>query len=184
MPKKPTPRPSQVFASRLREVRERRRWSQQDLCDHLARIGAPTDKATIARTETGKRGISLDDAVMYAAALGPSLLNLTLPLDPVADVALAPKKVVAARAARRWLYGQQTLPGHDDIEDRRIFLSEVPHEELNLLERHGLQSLLSRAQALYDAFTDRDMPQAEHVLNQLDQALQLVREEVASERRR
>lgn len=103
-------RPSQLFSERIREARERRRWSQQDLALRLAEMGSPTDRATVARTETGARGISLDDALMLAAALDVSPVRLLLPTSQEDYVALAAGFKVAAYHVEPWLLGLTPLP--------------------------------------------------------------------------
>jgi transcriptional regulator with XRE-family HTH domain len=119
-------RPSEVFAQRVREVREGRRWSQQDLADRLAAIGLPTDRATIARTETGARGVSLDDAVAYCAALSAQFVHLIVPIE--GDVSLAVGSVaIEASTARGWLRGQWAL--HLPDADLRVFFGDVPEKE-------------------------------------------------------
>lgn len=120
---RPEKTPSQFFSERMRETRERRRWSQQDLALRLGEMGAPTDRATVARTETGARGISLDDALMLAAALEVSPLALILPDDEDDRVALAPSYKIDAELLRRWLVGVAPLPVFivaDDLPDEWI----------------------------------------------------------------
>jgi transcriptional regulator with XRE-family HTH domain len=51
-------KPSEVFAERMQEVRERRRWSQQELADRLDELGWPTDRSTLARIEGKSRGVA------------------------------------------------------------------------------------------------------------------------------
>jgi transcriptional regulator with XRE-family HTH domain len=94
----------------MRVGRERRGWSQQDMANRLAEMGEPIDRATLARTESGARGLALDDALLYAAALDASPVGLLFPEDDEAPVALGPKFRVRSAYARRWLMGLAPLP--------------------------------------------------------------------------
>lgn len=157
MPKKPSAlRPSQVFAGRMRYLRERRRWSQQDLADRLAEMGNPTDRATIARTETLTRGLSLDDAVLYAAALGGSLTHMVAtPAPPLSDetpIAIGPKFVVPPVRVRRWVRGQASLRE----EDRQTFTEEVSDDERAVREDTYLAVIAARSQHFIDAMLAGD----------------------------
>ena len=74
-------RPSQVFARRMREVRERRGWKQHDLAAHLRRMGVALDRTAVARIETGNRGLSLDEAMGIDAALAGAPMMRLLAVD-------------------------------------------------------------------------------------------------------
>jgi transcriptional regulator with XRE-family HTH domain len=118
------PLPSEVFRSQLREVRKVKRWTQQDLAEALARIGLNLSAFAITRIETGHRGVSLDQAIAMAAALGVSPLHMIVPLDDD-SVQLAPQLSVTTSDARAWLRGQRPLKETDE----RIFLFQTPSSE-------------------------------------------------------
>ena len=129
----PAVRPSEVFASRLRELRERQRLTQQDLADRLEALGAKTDRATIARTESGSRGIALDDALLYATALNvPLTVLITGPGEN--PIAVAPKRTATPAEVRDWLKGENPLEG----EHKRTYFTETEQvsDEDWLIERH------------------------------------------------
>ena len=158
MPQRKKPqarRPSEIFAERVRAVREARRWNQQDLADRLAEIGAPTDRATVARTETGARGISLDDAITYSVALGSQLIHMVVGVTGE-RVALAPDLDVSDVTARRWLRGQLSLEDeHEALQgDERTYFSEIPEEEWLAQQRFGIGMLLRQVEGLVDAAVD------------------------------
>ncbi len=111
----PPEAPSRVVARRLRAVRKSKAWSQQDLARRLAELGAPTDRATLARTEAGDRGVSLDDTIMLAAALDVSPLALVLPDNEDTPVAVAPRYPYRAEYFRRWFCGLAPLPAFADV---------------------------------------------------------------------
>jgi transcriptional regulator with XRE-family HTH domain len=117
--------PQEIARKRIRELRRRHDWSQQDLADALGRLGMPVDRATVARVELGERGLSLDEAFEYALALDVAPVSLFLPLGGD-DVRLASGVVVPAPRARRWLIGQEPLEG----QDARYWLHELPEEAM------------------------------------------------------
>ncbi len=116
-----TETPGQTFARQVRETRERKPWSQEQLASRLKGLGVDWDRATLARLETGKRKASLDDAMLLAAALGVSPQYLFLPRSSE-PVQLAPNLTVDVRLARDWMRGLATLRGADE----RTFFTEVP----------------------------------------------------------
>jgi transcriptional regulator with XRE-family HTH domain len=147
-------RPSQILAQQLREIRERRRWTQQDLVDRLDELGQPIDRAAIARIETARRGVSLDEALLLAAALGVSPTNLFLPLSPaVAErVAIAPKLHIENEHARLWVRGWQALRD----EDQRTYQDMIPESEWLAQQDSMVRLLHSRLQDLSDAVATKD----------------------------
>jgi transcriptional regulator with XRE-family HTH domain len=70
-----------AFATRTREVRERRGWTQDDLAERLCELGEPMDRYAIAKIEQGVRRVDVGEALAIAAALGVSLPQLLLPLQ-------------------------------------------------------------------------------------------------------
>jgi transcriptional regulator with XRE-family HTH domain len=112
---------SEVFASRVRQVRMGRSWKQSDLAERLGEIGYdPTDRTTVARTESGGRTVTLDDAVAYSAVLGPSLLAMIgAPLAGNGQISLGPTWHVEPPAFRQWAAGIAPLneAGEDAFYD-------------------------------------------------------------------
>ncbi len=87
-------RPEQVFAARVREMRERYGWSQQRLAKAMsarglaigANMAAPMhiDPSGVTRLERGDRQIRLDEAVLLAEIFDTTvdgMLRPALPLD-------------------------------------------------------------------------------------------------------
>lgn len=111
-------KPSEVFGRRLKYYRQRRSWSQDDLARELDRVGRTIDRAQITRMENGKRGISLDDAIEIAWALGLPPALLYLPLGEADDIALAPDVHVHPDLARKWVIGAE--PSTDSARYARM----------------------------------------------------------------
>lgn len=128
MPEAPTP--NETFARYLREVRERRRWSQQDLADRMDELGWPLDRSTIARTEAGpaQRKVSLDEAIALSAALGVAPIHMFVPRSDDEKLALTPTWTVGAHSARQWVRGRLALASNTVEEDARVYYIEVADE--------------------------------------------------------
>lgn len=170
-------RPGAVFASRMREVRRRRGWSQQDLADRLAELGEPTDRATLARTETRQRGLSLDDAMAYAAALGVAFVHMVCPLENEREVVVASDMVVPARQLREWVRGRVVL---DPGDDERTFLAEAPKDEW-IARQHLLIDVAYRRLAdVVQALADDDRDAAADLIDELNPLMVQIKREIRS----
>ncbi len=72
-----------TFASRVRQVREGRGWSQEELARRLGELGLRLDPTAITRMERGERSVRVEEAVVLAQALGLPLDELLQPLDEI-----------------------------------------------------------------------------------------------------
>jgi transcriptional regulator with XRE-family HTH domain len=156
-------KPSDLFAGKLRDLREARGWSQRDFADELKRLGAPMDRAIIARIETGEgRKISLDEAILFAAALRSSLENMIVPSDmfdrPGAPrtIKIASKLTPPARDVRNWLKGMQPLRP----EDRGAWLKAMPDNDLKAATDFDVFALEGMVRNLIDYLGVGNLPQA------------------------
>lgn len=101
-------KPGDIFADRLRHYRTGRGWSQRDLCQAVAdRFGATINPATVARLETGQRGVTVDEACMLAVALGVPLGLLLWPVHEAELVNIAPGVSVTPWDAFEWMVGNR-----------------------------------------------------------------------------
>lgn len=116
--------PSQTFARRLKEVRERTGLSQEDLAERMTALGRRMDRGLIARLETGRRRVLLDEVATFALALDTSPLFLGVPIDN-RPASVAPARQVDADQVRAWYRGEQWLPG----QDSRVFWTQRPDGE-------------------------------------------------------
>lgn len=129
--------PGEVFAQRLKEVRERRGWTQTRLVRRLEELGFSTSsgkalhRSTLAKIEadpTRARRVTLEEVLAISYALGVSPLYMFIPIElggPNVTVALG---VQAWKPSdmRAWLRGEQALP----YQDPRWFALERPEEEI------------------------------------------------------
>jgi transcriptional regulator with XRE-family HTH domain len=114
--------PRQVFAARVREARERRGWTQQQLADRLAEIGYTDEtgtrllaRSTLAKIEDGRgdgsgprSNASLEDVLALAAALDCSPMHLLVPRDADESVQVARHLVAPAPILGEWIAGIAT----------------------------------------------------------------------------
>ena len=64
--------PSEAFALRVKEVRSRRGWTQQELASRITGIGRPA----LTRIELNDREVTVDDLIQICAALGVSPVHM------------------------------------------------------------------------------------------------------------
>lgn len=99
---------SEITARRVRVWRDRHDVTAEELSERATDMGHPLSRVAITQIENGNRGISLDEALVLAAALNVPPLLLLLPLDrDVERVALTPKITEHPDAVRRWLVGEE-----------------------------------------------------------------------------
>src|SRR4051794_7495768 len=80
-----------VVARHLSTVRSRVGMdSAQELADRVKALGGKLDRAAIAKIESGTRNVSLDEALLLAAALDVAPVHLFFPLNDDAEVEIAP----------------------------------------------------------------------------------------------
>src|SRR5688500_12095160 len=102
--------PSEVLAGQLAEWRKRRNGlSAQELAGCITELGGKLARVAIAETENGPRRISLDEALLLAAALNVPPPLFFFPFETGEHVAITPKSVIHPDLATRWLAGESWL---------------------------------------------------------------------------
>jgi transcriptional regulator with XRE-family HTH domain len=107
--RKAAPAPSDVFRSRLVEARKALGYTQAGLAERLTEIGTPMHETAVARIESGKRRVTLDDVIAIAAAMDVSPLFLFSPLEHDARIRLAATIDCTAADLWAWVRGTQPL---------------------------------------------------------------------------
>jgi transcriptional regulator with XRE-family HTH domain len=115
----------QSVARRVRYLRERHSWSQQDLATKLANFGMPIDRSAVARLENGKRAVSLEEAMRLAFALNVAPVHLFVDPDGDEPITPTPGAELSPEEARAWIRGDMAMPW----QDRRFYFSAIPDAE-------------------------------------------------------
>lgn len=104
-----TQRPSEVLAEQVRAWRDRRGLSARQLAERIADLGGSMDRVAIASLEVGRRGVSLDEALLLAVALNvpPPLLMFGLGTGDLVEITTA--DIVDPQLATEWLAGEEPL---------------------------------------------------------------------------
>jgi transcriptional regulator with XRE-family HTH domain len=74
--------PSEAVAVNVRDHRSLRRMSQQQLADEMSRLGHAWWRATVSEVERSGRGVTVDELVGLALALGVTIADLLDPAGP------------------------------------------------------------------------------------------------------
>src|SRR5437016_5826345 len=77
-----------AIGERVAAFRKRHGWQQRELADELQQLGwEGVDRTIVAKLETGRRNISVEELLTLAAALGVEPGALLLPRDDQTEVA-------------------------------------------------------------------------------------------------
>lgn len=163
----PAKRPSEVFASTMRDVRGRRGWTQEQLEEVLVALGHPLDRTVIARIESGERKISLDDALAISAALAVAPVHMFTPRASGEKVALGASLRAPAGKVRRWVRGEQPISEADDL----TFWREVSDEEIRRDQHQQFEFLNGMMNELVESLQDEDWTTAKGLLPLLERLI-------------
>ena len=135
----------EVFAKRLRDVREQKQLTQEQLSELLAGLGVSIHRATVAKIENGgtrAENISVRDLLAFAAALNVAPVHLIVPFEDEVLVdgerksvrlAITPRVSAFTSQARGWIRGNNKLRREDDEQS---FYTHIPRVEFeHLLEQ-------------------------------------------------
>jgi transcriptional regulator with XRE-family HTH domain len=113
------------FAEQLEGVRRRKGWTQQQLADRMETMGLPLDRSAIAKIETQRRAVSLEEALAFAAALGVSPAALVVPRDETM-LQLAPQVPwwIPSETAWDWFAGRHPARSVGPLEDPSYRMNE------------------------------------------------------------
>ncbi len=95
---------------RVRQVRNEREFTQQELSRRLWAVGRHMPTASIGRLESGDRRVDVDDLMALAYALDVSPLSLLLPFTEAPDAVMSPAGVgreMDALTAWAWAAGAE-----------------------------------------------------------------------------
>lgn len=70
-------KPIHFFTFKLKEFRENKGWTQQQMADYLTlQLGEEIGRVTVTRWETQERAVNADKALAISAALKIQVMNL------------------------------------------------------------------------------------------------------------
>jgi transcriptional regulator with XRE-family HTH domain len=147
----------EMFAKRLREMREERGWSQAKLSRRVTELGYRLDKAAMSRIEGGQRTVTLEDAVALAAALGVPLPALFVG-EETEEVEITSEIRVRTPFLNGWLAGKMPL----DPADAKFYSGAV--DELNARGGLGVAVLAVYAKAGERGLNERERKMTEAVI--------------------
>jgi transcriptional regulator with XRE-family HTH domain len=124
---------------RIRELRQARGMTQQDLAERLARWGVRIDRTAVAKIEKGRRELTLSEAFMFAVALSVAPVHLFVPTDDDEPIMLTPDVGAPPEHVRAWIRGT-----HPMFQDPRAYFSTVPNDEF-LTGRGHYEQLLTES---------------------------------------
>jgi transcriptional regulator with XRE-family HTH domain len=109
----------EVLRRRIREERESRDWTQQDLAEGMTEAGSPMTHDTISKIESGARRIYHGEAVLFAGVLEVPFVRLSSPLEGEEVAVRVDPRRPALRPIelRNWfVYGHRWTPAHQDAQ--------------------------------------------------------------------
>ena len=137
-----------AVARNVSAVRQRRQLTQQGLAAKLASLGRPMQGSAVAKIETGRRAVTVDDLVALAAALNVTPARLLLPdASEHEPVLVTPRSAVPAYAAWQWMTGSHSLLA----EGANLNDPEVRHQELDFAGERPTWLRAVEAQPLFMA---------------------------------
>ena len=173
--------PSRTLGRQLEAIRKSRKDSQQKVVDDLKeQLGVSLPRESLARIESGERGVSLDEALQLAAVLRVSPTNLVTPRERKVSVQLGNPAdgglVVDAATVRAWIAARQPLRDQD-ADDFYGFVSEEEEEARRTYREVDADELEEESSArLVSALTSPKVLEAIHIaLKQADPKRRVIR---------
>jgi transcriptional regulator with XRE-family HTH domain len=120
------------IARTVREARDHRNWSGQQLAEAMSEAGVQWDRNIVANLESGRRrSVSAEELLALGFVLDICPLHLLIPTAPADDewFAITPHWVAPAPLVREWLRGRHWMP-HPGGSDR-TYWTWVPDDEWN-----------------------------------------------------
>ncbi len=185
----PAGRATRIAADRIRQLKDERSLTAATLAARCAELGAPAITThVIASIQTHRRGISVDELLIFALALDVPPAQLLTPIaaqDDASDTGTALAVTSTTRIddpeqARRWIIGEQPLPGTQEHLYYAFTLKhphspEVTNQALTAQARavlhEGAKNLAAQYEAQIEQFTLTMRSQVNDLLDDLDQAI-------------
>jgi len=119
--------PVDAISQRVKEARNRKGLTAQQLADRLKISGVAWDRGTVTKLETGRRqNVTVVEWLALARALDVAPVHLLVPLEDGGTYQVTPNEAAKTPRVRYWIRGLVPL-GRTDV---RMFRTEVPVTEL------------------------------------------------------
>jgi transcriptional regulator with XRE-family HTH domain len=107
----------ELIRARVRELREERNWSAQDLSDHLSeQLGVDISRSMLANYENGRRpDLTASEFIALAQVFGVSLVEMCTPEDELLQTRSKSGPAVVAYGWRRQM---------EDLQEQIAALAE------------------------------------------------------------
>lgn len=143
----PPPRPSDVVALRVREHRDLHGMTQGDLARRLRdEFGWSGDRTIVARIESKKRAVTVNDLFDLSAALDTSPVLLLTPLDESEPMAPTVWRTMTSNRVRAWVNDEVRLWEQDKAGFQ---LSSKTAWAMTLASRKEMERLSDLLVAIY-----------------------------------
>jgi transcriptional regulator with XRE-family HTH domain len=173
--------PSEAVRSQMATIRNAKEpsWTAVALARRLKELGLPhLDQSTIAKIESNRRQLKIDEMLGLAAALDVAPVHLLVPVKK-AQVQVVPTttRTHAAGEVRAWIRGDRPLGGV--VLDRDFFLDWQPDEVRGRRDMPGMAELVVQLTELAEAYVERDRERFEQVAESAAKSVQWIRDELA-----
>ncbi|MGV9762165.1 helix-turn-helix domain-containing protein [Micromonospora tulbaghiae] len=135
---------NQTIATQIRNWRNARGLSAQQLSERCASIGYPIPRNIIANIETGRRGsVTVPEAIIIAMALNVPPILLIYPVGKELAVRTSPRQDCGTFYAARWFMGDTRptpdMAGLDEPDDYKsaVLEWESARDIVQTYQRHG-----------------------------------------------
>lgn len=125
-----------VFGSRLKPVRENNKWTQEQLALEMRDRGFDFTQATIYKIETGKRKVTIAEALALSELLDTDVSALTAEKDDELSV-YQDKLRVMAKALYRAIRDAEA-----EVRTAQEYSSDLSAEILDFEYKHGVDATL------------------------------------------
>src|SRR5690349_16310399 len=104
-----------MVAKQVVAMRKRRGWTQQDLANRLVELGCDyLPRNAIAKIETGRRDVSVDELFALGAALHITPVDLCAPYRSDEHIEITPGNHFPASSVRDWVFAHRESLSNSD----------------------------------------------------------------------
>ncbi|WP_197287506.1 helix-turn-helix transcriptional regulator [Streptomyces apocyni] len=145
------------FARRLRVIRETLGLSQADLANRITKAGMSMPQQTVARIESGKRSIRLDEAGIISDILQVTLQEMMS--DPIEGLAGDEVSIVLEDSVNELVELEELISAnYEQLEESKARVRELEDERATLFQRKAREEVRLDALHSVGAYGHRSSP--------------------------